>query len=77
MTETVAAMSALSRHPTASVARKEAFDAFLARWKNDANVSCTYLSLAAGWRAVWTAKRRWRTSGPVGGVGRVRREGAQ
>ena len=48
MTETVAAMSALSRHPTASVARKEAFDAFLARWKDDANVSCTYLSLAAG-----------------------------
>ena len=48
MTETVAAMTALARHPTADDARREAFDAFLAKWKDDANVSCTYLSLAAG-----------------------------
>ena len=49
MTETVAAMSARnSRHPPADRGATTAFDAFLARWKDDANVSCTYLSLAAG-----------------------------
>ena len=48
MTETVAALGALSRHPTAESARREAFDAFLQKWKDDNNVICTYLSLVAG-----------------------------
>ena len=48
MTEMVAALGALSRHPTAEVARQEAFDAFLNKWKDDNNVICTYLSLVAG-----------------------------
>lgn len=48
MTETVAALGALSRHPTAVAPRETAFDAFLTKWKDDNNVICTYLSLVAG-----------------------------
>ena len=58
MTETVAALNALSRASDASSAsgdsedttttRHDAFGRFLERWKDDANVSCTYLSLVAG-----------------------------
>jgi hypothetical protein len=37
----------LQRCPTASAPRKEALDAFLAKWKDDNNVICTYLSMMA------------------------------
>jgi aminopeptidase N len=48
MTEKVAALDALSRHPTAQVPREVALNAFLERWKDDNTVICTYLSLVAG-----------------------------
>ena len=48
MTETVAALGALNRHPTAKAARDAAFDAFKQKWRDDNNVICTYLSLVAG-----------------------------
>ena len=48
MTETVAALGALNRHPTAKAARDDAFDAFKQKWRDDNNVICTYLSLVAG-----------------------------
>ena len=48
MTETVAALGALNRHPTAKAARDAAFAAFKAKWADDNNVICTYLSLVAG-----------------------------
>ena len=62
MTETVAALGALSRGCTASsdtttssamatasdTTRHYAFGGFLETWKDDANVSCTYLGLVAG-----------------------------
>ena len=49
MTEVVASLGALSKageHGESS--RQYAFESFLEKWKSDANVSCTYLSLIAG-----------------------------
>jgi len=47
MTDVVAALGALARHPTAAAPRAAALDAFLLKWKDDNNVICTYLSLVA------------------------------
>jgi aminopeptidase N len=47
VTEKVAALDALGRHPTAQMPREVAVDAFLERWKVDNTVICTYLSLMA------------------------------
>ena len=47
MTETTAVLSALAKHPNAGAARRRAFQAFHEKWKDDANVVCTYFSLVA------------------------------
>ena len=59
MTETVAALTAISKASSAFLSnefdavemantRHDCFGDFLERWKDDANVSCTFLSAAAG-----------------------------
>jgi aminopeptidase N len=48
MTDTVAALTGLCGHDDSFTAKKAAFDDFLAKWKDDNNVSCTWLRMVAG-----------------------------
>ena len=48
MTDTVSALSGLCGHKDYATAKKDAFDDFLQKWKDDNNVSCTWLRMVAG-----------------------------
>ena len=47
MTDTVAALNGLCGHVDSTDAKKAAFDDFLQKWKDDNNVSCTWLRMVA------------------------------
>jgi|TARA_B110000008_G_scaffold47269_1_gene45667 aminopeptidase N len=47
MTDTVSALTGLCGHDDSSAAKKKAFDDFLNKWKDDNNVSCTWLRMVA------------------------------
>ena len=47
MTDTVSALNGLCGHVDSTDAKKAAFDDFLQKWKDDNNVSCTWLRMVA------------------------------